>query len=38
MICGTGEIWHGYTSILNPVPFRRYHAKHFIKPGQQETH
>ncbi|MCX6886939.1 MAG: hypothetical protein NTX27_18080 [Verrucomicrobia bacterium] len=33
-----GEIWHGYTGTLYPVPFRRYHAKHFIKPGQQATH
>jgi len=35
---GASEIWHGYTGTLYPVPFRRYHAKHFIKPGQQMTH
>lgn len=35
---GAGEIWHGYTGTLYPVPFRAYHAKHFIKPGQQQTH
>jgi hypothetical protein len=31
------QIWHGYTGTLYPVPFRRYHAKHFIKPGDQAT-
>jgi hypothetical protein len=32
------EIWHGFTGTLCPVPFMRYHAKHFIEPGQQATH
>jgi len=32
------EIWHGFDGTLVPTPFMRYHAKHFIKPGQQETH
>lgn len=32
------EIWHGFTGTLVPTPWMQYHAKHFIKPGQQETH
>jgi len=32
------QIWQGYTGELVLVLFRLYHAKHFIKPGDQETH
>jgi hypothetical protein len=39
LMSGNGsEIWHGFTGTLYPVPFMRYHANHFIKPGQQATH
>jgi hypothetical protein len=31
------EIWHGFTRTLVPTPWMQYHAKHFIKPGQQGT-
>jgi hypothetical protein len=38
-VSGTsGSIWRGFTGVLVPWPFRHYHPKHYIRPGQQETH
>lgn len=34
----SAEVWHGFTGTLVPTPFMQYHAKHFIKPGQQGSH
>lgn len=38
-VSGTsGSIWRGFTGVLVPWPFRHYHPRHYIHPGQQETH
>lgn len=29
------QIWKGFSGTLVPWPFRAYHAKHYIQPGQQ---
>jgi RHS repeat-associated protein len=34
----SGHIWKGFSGTLVPWPFRHYHARHYISPGQQETH
>jgi RHS repeat-associated protein len=34
----TAEIWHGFSGTLYPLPFMHYHAKNFIKAGQQATY
>ena len=33
----SGSIWKGFSGTLVPWPFRQYHAKHYIKPFDQET-
>jgi RHS repeat-associated protein len=39
LMSGTSaQIWKGFTGTLVPWPFKAYHAKHYIRPGQQETH
>ena len=39
IMSGNGaEIWKGFTGTLVPRPFKAYHAKHYIQPGQQATH
>jgi RHS repeat-associated protein len=39
LMSGNGsEIWKGSTGTLVPWPFKAYHAKHYLKPGQQGTH
>jgi hypothetical protein len=32
------QIWKGFNGTLVPWPFRPYHARHYVHPGQQETH
>lgn len=39
LMSGNGsQIWKGFSGTLVPWPFRAYHAKHYIHPGQQATH
>jgi RHS repeat-associated protein len=39
LMSGNGnQIWRGFNGTLVPWPFRAYHARHYIRPGQQETH
>jgi hypothetical protein len=39
VMSGNGvQIWHGFSGTLYPTPFMQYHAKNFLKPGQQATH